>query len=129
MRNIYTNQTRPGDTIQSGSRENGFPTIGAEIGMSIYDSLEGHVYHIDTIEPKDNRKFCEGLKLPLGRHKWQSRTRAMEMTKQYLTDQGLKLGVDFRFTVSRHIEPIVQFSAEHEEFKTMLALKWSASVG
>ena len=108
---------------------NGFPTTGAETGMSIYDNLEDVVYHIDTIELEDNRKFCEGLKLPLGRHKWQSRTRAMEMTKQYLTDQGLKLGVDFRFTVNRNIEPLVQFSEEHEEFKTMLALKWSASVG
>lgn len=83
-------------------------------------------YEITEVQP---REFGAGLFLPkpLNGKIWDKRTRIMELSKQYLISQGLRLNIDFQFTVDfySNFDTIVRFTPEHESAKTMLMLYWS----
>lgn len=96
--------------------------------MLTSDSRDDTPIEVITYEA---RQFGDKLTLPLdGRHRFQARTLAMENAKDILTKMGLKINIDFKIgldDVSWY--PVVRFSPEHEECKTMLLLMWGKNHG
>lgn len=121
-----TSPTHPGASTASGSKVNGCPTTGAGIDMSISDGPNLD-YEITEVQP---RQFGAGLFLPKPQDGkiWDKRTKIMELSKRFLISQGLRLNVDFMFTVDfySNFDAIVRFTPEHESAKTMLILYWSS---
>ena len=92
--------------------------------MSISDNLDDASISYD-------RRFGDKLTLPLdGRHRFQARTLAMQSAKDILTKMGLIINIDYSLGLD-HVSwyPVVRFSPEHEDCKTMLMLMWNKTDG